>query len=90
MCVCVCVCDCSNDPQSPSQSTILKDKDENTEEIPETFETMQVHINGFQVNVDLLSSDDLSFLFILLYSVLIVCLLVYTLAYVNGRIYLYK
>ncbi|XP_022149897.1 sister chromatid cohesion 1 protein 4 isoform X2 [Momordica charantia] len=29
------------DPQAPSQSTVFKDKDENNEEILETFETMQ-------------------------------------------------
>lgn len=62
------MCDCSNDVRAPSQSTVLKDTDANMEEI------LQVRANRFQVNIDLLSSDDLRFLFILLYSVFIVCL----------------
>lgn len=45
------MCCCSTDPQAPSQSTVLKDKDENAEEFLETFETMQVYVNGFKVNI---------------------------------------
>lgn len=69
------MCDCSNDPQTPSQSTVLKDKDENTDEILETFETLQVLVNGFQVSIHLFSSYDLklfiySFIFhVIVYSV---------------------
>lgn len=44
------VCGCSNDPPTPSQSTFLKDKDGDMEEHVETFETVQVLVNGVQVN----------------------------------------
>ena len=61
ICFALCVCCCSNDPPTPSQSTFLKDKDEDMEEHVETFATVQVIV---QVNRHIM---------ILAFYLLIVC-----------------